>query len=180
MKKNIEIKLDKKKILKSLFYINIFFLTCFLFVLTPQTFTSVICRNKHIIFTIGILGIILALIYLYPLFSKLFKNKAGLIINENGIFNNTEYLNLGFIKWSDVISVKTKTCGKGKYLLLELENEDEYMKRLDNCIFKFYAKFNKVQYGTIVHITHSTLDCSFEDLERLILSSYNQNKQIIN
>ncbi|MCU0351698.1 MAG: hypothetical protein MUF43_12870 [Flavobacterium sp.] len=178
MKKDIEIKLDKKKILKSLFFINIFLLTCFLFALTPKTFTSVICRNNNIIFTIGILGIILALIYLFPLFLKLFKNKAGLIVSEYGIINNTEYLNLGLIKWSDIVSVKTKTYGKGKYLLLELVNKEEYLKKVNNWVFKFYAKFNKIQYGTIVHITHSTIDCSFEDLERLILKSYNKTNKL--
>ena len=176
MKKNIKIKLSKKKIYKSIIFLVLFLLICLLFVFNPDTFTSSLFRSKYLIFLIGLSGIIFSILYLYPIISKLCKLNIGLEINENGLINNTEYLNLGLIKWSDVNNVRIKEFGKGKYLLLDLKNEDEYLKKLSSIIFKFYAKFNKVQYGTIVHVTHSTLECSFEELENLIHKTFEEYK----
>lgn len=178
MIKNVKIKLSKKKMYKTMVVLIIFLLISVLFVFYPNTFNSVIFRSKYLIFLIGISGIIFSILYLYPLIRKLFKLKIGLEINENGIINNTEYLNLGIIKWSDVNNIRVKEFGKGRYLLLDLKNEDDYLNRLNSIVFKFYAKFNKVQYGTIVHITHSTLECTFEELEKLIIECYDSSKNI--
>ncbi len=176
MIKDSKIKLSKKKIYKSIVVLIIFLLICLLFVFYPDTFTSIIFRNKYLIFLIGISGIIFSILYLYPIINKLFKLNIGLEINENGIINNTEYLNLGLIKWSDVSNIRIKEFGKGRYLLLDLKNEEDYLNRLNSNVFKFYAKFNKVQYGTIVHITHSTLECTFEELEQFIIEGYDSSK----
>ena len=102
MIKNVKIKLSKKKMYKTMVVLIIFLLISVLFVFYPNTFNSVIFRSKYLIFLIGISGLIFSILYLYPLIRKLFKLKIGLEINENGIINNTEYLNLGIIKWSDV------------------------------------------------------------------------------
>lgn len=176
MIKDSKIKLSKKKIYKSIVVLIIFLLICLLFVFYPDTFTSIIFRNKYLIFLIGISGIIFSILYLYPIINKLFKLNIGLEINENGIINNTEYLNLGLIKWSDVNNIRIKEFGKGRYLLLDLKNEEDYLNRLNSNVFKFYAKFNKVQYGTIVHIAHSTLECTFEELEQFIIEGYDSSK----
>ncbi len=178
MIKDVKVKLSKKKMYKTIVVLIIFLLICMLFVFYPNTFTSGIFRSKYLIFLIGISGIIFSILYLFPIISKLFKLKIGLEINEIGIINNTEYLNIGLIKWSDVNSIRVKEFGKGKYLLLDLKNEEEYFNRLSSILFKFYAKFNKVQYGTIVHITHSALECTFEELEKLIIEGYNSSKNI--
>jgi hypothetical protein len=176
MIKDSKIKLSKKKIYKSIVVLIIFLLICLLFVFYPDTFTSIIFRSKYLIFLIGISGIIFSILYLYPIINKLYKLNIGLEINENGIINNTEYLNLGLIKWSDVNNIRIKEFGKGRYLLLDLKNEEDYLNRLNSNVFKFYAKFNKVQYGTIVHITHSTLECTFEELEQFIIEGYDSSK----
>lgn len=176
MIKDIKIKLSKKKILKTIVVLIIFLSICLLFVLYSDTFTSVIFRSKYLIFLIGISGIIFSILYLYPIINKLYKLNIGLEINENGIINNTEYLNLGLIKWSDVNNVRVKEFGKGRYLLLDLKNEEDYINKLNGFVFKCYAKFNKAQYGTIVHIAHSTLECTFEELEQLVIEGYNSSK----
>lgn len=179
MIKDVKIELSKKKIYKTIFVLIIFLSICLLFVFYSDTFTSVIFRNKYLIFLIGISGITFSILYLYPIINKLYKFNIGLEINENGIINNTEYLNLGLIKWSDVNNVRVKEFGKGRYLLLDLKNEKDYVNKLNSTVFKFYAKFNKVQYGTIVHIAHSALECTFEELEQLVIEGYNSsmNKQ---
>ena len=174
--KDIKIKLSKKKMYKSIFVLIIFLLICLFLVFFPDTFTSVLFRSKYLIFLIGISGIIFSILYLYPIINKLYKLNIGLEINENGIINNTEYLNLGLIKWSDINNVRVKEFGKGRYLLLDLRNEEDYLNGLNNTVSKFYAKFNRVQYGTIVHIAHFTLECTYEELERLIIERFDLSK----
>lgn len=178
MIKDVKIKFSKKKMYKTIIVLIVFLLICVLFVFYPNTFTSVIFRSKYLIFLIGISGIIFSVLYLYLLINKFCKLNIGLEINENGIINNSEYLDIGLIKWSDVNNIRVKEFGKGRYLLLDLKNEEDYFSRLNSAVFKFYAKFNKVQYGTIVHIAHSTLECTFEELEKLIIEGYDSSKSI--
>jgi len=60
---------------------------------------------------LSIIGILLVLFYLpksiYRI-KKMFDKNPGLIIDENGIFDNSGTVNAGLIKWSDITKIETK------------------------------------------------------------------------
>jgi hypothetical protein len=164
----IEIKLNKKKLFKFFIIVLVFFILCVLFMLYPETFTSVLYGSKYIIFVIGVLGALSSGLFLCLLAFKLFSNKIGLLIDNKGIVNNTDYVNIGLIEWEDILELKIKEFGKGKYLLLNLKNEKIYLNNTKNYFFKLLLYYNRLQYNTIVHINYKFLDCTFEELEDII------------
>lgn len=177
--KEIIIALDKKKLILLLFAGVVFTFFSFWFILKPSDFVNFITRSQNIVFIAGILGLIVFGLGSVLLFFKLFDNKPGLIINEKGIIDNSSSSSIGFIKWSDITKISQKKVVSTKFLLVEIRNPQEYIEKAHQ-IKKFLLKQNLNTYGTPITLTSVGLQCSFEELEQLILESYNQSKQILN
>lgn len=88
---DIEIRLSKKKLILLLLTGVGFVICSILFIINPSHFVSFIIRSEKIIFLIGITGIIVFGIASIFLFIKLFDSKPGLIINKEGIIDNTNF-----------------------------------------------------------------------------------------
>lgn len=177
--KEIIIALDKKKLILLLFAGVVFTFFSFWFILKPSDFVNFITRSENIVFIAGILGLIVFGLGSVLLFFKLFDNKPGLIINERGIIDNSNSSSIGLIKWSDITKISQKKVVSTKFLLVEISNPEDYIQKA-NQMKKLSLKQNLKTYGTPITITSVGLQCSFEELERMILESYNQRKQILN
>lgn len=173
--KDIEIKLSKKK-LSLLFTAAIGFVICsILFIINPSHFVSFIVRSEKIIFLIGIIGIIVFGIASIFLFIKLFDNNLGLIINNEGIIDNTNSSSIGLIKWTDIINIRQENVMSTKFLLIEVKNPEEYIERTGK-LKKFTLKQNMNTYGTPLTLTSVGLQSSFEDLRKTIIDSWEKYK----
>lgn len=172
----IEIKLSKNKLIILLLASIGFVVTSLLFILYPKNFISFIFFSERIIRNIGYVGLPFFGLVSILLFKKLFDNKPGLIINEKGITDNTNSSSLGLIKWSDITKISQKKVVSTKFLLVEIRNPEEYIEKA-NRLKKLTLRQNLNTYGTPITLTSVGLQCSFEELERLILESYNQSKQ---
>ena len=53
---------------------------------------------------------------------KIFDNKVGLIIDDNGIIDNTNASSIGLIKWADITAIKTAQVASTKFLLIYTNN----------------------------------------------------------
>jgi len=175
----IIITLDKKKLTLLLFAGVGFTFFSFWFIFKPSDFVNFITRSESIVFIAGILGLIVFGLGSILLVKKLFDNKPGLIINEKGITDNTNSSSIGLIKWSDITKISQKKVVSTKFLLVEIRNPEEYIEKA-NRLKKLTLRQNLNTYGTPITLTSLGLQCSFEELERLILESYNQSKQIKN
>jgi hypothetical protein len=152
----------------------VFFITCILIVIYPSSLISVVFRSKYIILVAGLFGALTSGLFLYLLSINLFSSKIGLVINNQGILNNTDYVNIGLIKWTDILEIKIKEFGKGKYLLLNLKNEKTYIENTGNYFSKLLLYYNRLQYNTIVHINYKFLESSFEELENILQNGVNE------
>jgi hypothetical protein len=75
------------------------------FVISPETFSSVIVRSSTIIFLAGCIAIVFFGFVGFLLLKKLIDNTPGLIISENGITDNSSGVPAGFIPWSDIVAL---------------------------------------------------------------------------
>ena len=108
---------------------------------------------------------------------KLFDKTIGLIIDENGIYDNTNASSIGLIKWSDITNIKTEKVSSTKFLLIYTKNPEVYIDRAKGFKKKLMEGNNKL-YGTPLSITSNTLKCNFSDLEKLINSKLNEQREI--
>lgn len=175
--KEIKIDLSKRKLVLLLSAgIGFVFFSCW-FIVNPSNFVNFITRSEIIIFIVGILGVVVFGVASVFLFIKLFDNKSGLVINKEGIIDNTNSSSMGLISWSDITKIYKKKVISTEILIIEIRNPEGYIQKA-NGLKKLGLKQNLKSYGTPITLTSVGLQCSFDELERLVLESYNQNKQI--
>lgn len=116
--KEINIKTNKKKLIFLFFMSFVLAFFSFWYILYPSDFVNIITRRKELIFIAGVIGSVIFGVSSIWIFFRLFDNKPGLIINEQGIIDNTNTGSIGLIKWDDIIEVRHKRIMSNSLMLI--------------------------------------------------------------
>lgn len=108
--------------------------------------------------------------------SKLFDFKTGLKIDSKGITDNTNATSIGLIEWKDITGIRTEQVVSTKFLLIDVNNPEKYIKKAKNRAQKKLMKANMSQYYTPITITSNSLNYNFKRLENLVLTEFKKNK----
>ena len=177
MIEKIEIPLSKKKIALLFIGAIVFVIFGILFVLTPETFKSSIFRNPETIRIAGIASLLFFGLCTVFIAKKLFDNKVGLTIDQDGITDNSSATSVGLIEWKDIKGIETLQIVSTRILMLRTDQPDKYIDRAKNGISKRAMKANLKMYGSPLSIISNSLKIKFVDLERLILSEFEKRKK---
>ena len=176
MKKEIEIQLSKSNLLLLAIGATGFVVMGILFAIKPSNFQP---HQQTLITTLGIVSILFFGACLLFMVKKLFDNKAGLMIDENGITDNSSGTSVGLIEWEDITNIKTSQVGFAKFILIETTNPEKYISKAKNSISKKGMRANHKTYGTPLSISSNTLQIKFDELLKVILQAY-KTKQSFN
>ena len=177
MNEKTEIQLSKTKILLLLIGAIAFVALGVLFAISPDEFQSTLFRNPGIIRAIGIASVAFFGLCLIFISKKLFDNKAGLIIDQNGITDNSNATSIGLIEWDDITNVETVQIASTKILIIKTDKPGKYIERATNGIAKRAMKANHKMYGSPVSIISNSLKIKYEDLERLLAEEFEKRKK---
>jgi hypothetical protein len=170
MNETIEIPLGKKKI-TLLLLASIAFVACGIWItIHPEIFIPNNSGITHpqIIRIGGIAGILFfGAGGIYGI-KKLIDKKAGLIIDSNGITDNTNASSIGLIEWNDISGIRIKQVKSTKFLLIDIVNPEKYIEKAKNKIQAKLLNANMNMYETPLSITSNTLKYDFKELEKLI------------
>ena len=169
----IEIPLSKTKIILLLLGALVFGVLGTLFVINPEEFISPRMRNPEFIRISGITSVLFCGIAGIYGIKKLFDKTVGLTVDENGITDNTNASSVGLINWKDITEIKTEQIMSTKFLLIFTNNAEKYLDRV-GFIQRKLLLANEKMYGTPLSITSNTLKYDFDDLERLLKNSLNE------
>lgn len=100
----------------------------------------------------------------------MFDKTSGLIIDENGIFDNTHAISVGLIKWADITGIRTEQIASTKFILIYTTNPEFYLNKATGFTRKLMEANNNM-YGTPLSLTSTLLNCNFDDLEQLIINN---------
>ena len=175
MKNRIEIELNSKKD-KLLLIPSILFTFIgiwFLFnpnILSNHNLTPEIIRiiNISLILFFGINSIIGL--------KKIFNRKIGLIIDSNGITDNSNKSSIGLIEWKDITEIRTKHILSTKFFLIDINNPEKYLEKSKSIYQSKLLKINMDSYGTPLYITSYSLNFDFKELERILQTEFERNK----
>ena len=166
-----EIILSKTKLLMMLIGSTIFVGLGIWFVMNPaeikpdgETFVSII----------GIASILFFGACLLFITKKLFDTKIGMVIDENGINDNSSGVSVGLINWEDISGISTTEIASTKFILLETTNPDKYINRAKNGLSKRAMKENNRMYGTPLTISSNTLKIKHNALLEIVHRGYQQ------
>ena len=177
MTDKIEIPLSKTKILLLLIGVTVFVVLGTLFIMNPEQFKSPIFRNPETIRIAGIAAVAFFGLCLVFIARKLFDNKVGLTIDQNGITDNSNVTSVGLIEWADIIDIRTVQVASTKILMLATDKPDKYIERAKNGISKRAMKANHKMYGSPLSIISNSLKINYDDLERMIREEFEKRKE---
>ena len=102
---------------------------------------------------------------------KLFDNKPGLVINPEGIIDNSSGSSLGFIPWDDVIGVDQYQIERQKFVSILVSDPHKYAER-GNSLQRMAHRANINLCGTPIVISANSLQVNHEQLLKLIGNHY--------
>lgn len=180
----IEIPLSKTKLTKLLFF-SILFVAGGLWMIIADPQTSNPVFNNAFVKALAAYGsTIMGVFGIYFFSKKMFDKKPGLILNEQGIYDNTSVFRFGLIPWSDVSQVYERTvqasiASKQRFVTIGLVNPDKYISRETNIIKKKLLQVNAKSYGSPVHISTNGLKTNHNELLNLINSYFKKYRQTV-
>ncbi len=159
----ISIPLSKGKLFLSALGAFAFVAIGFWFVLTPPTtYNSLFGSAVTII--IGIIAILFFGAIAILVIRKLFDTRPGLIINEEGIRDNSGGLSAGQILWTDIEDISVLQIQRQKLILILVKNPQDYIDQQSNGWKRKLMTMNYRQYGTPLSISANGLKISFAEL----------------
>lgn len=164
----IEIPLSKTKILLYLFG-PIIFVALFIFIIVemePPFFVKIV----------GYFGILFFGFGFILLMGKMFDRRPGLIIDQNGITDHTQYTSVGLIEWKDIVGFDTYQVQSTKMIIVYIENPKKYIKRAKKTLAKA-MRMSQSMTGSPLSINSGALKISHDELERLLWEELEKRKQ---
>lgn len=110
------------------------------------------------------------------LFRKYMDTKPGLIINEQGLIDNSSAVSAGFIPWDDIESIQMLTLNRQDFIQIKVSNPQDYIDQQKSSFKRKLMQLNQSTYGSPINITANTLKISSEELFAIIKEHLEQQK----
>lgn len=107
---------------------------------------------------------------------KLFDNQPGLIIDREGIHDNSSAISAGLVDWKDITGFRRLKIRSTKFIMVDVADPEKYIARAKNGIAKKAMQANDKLYGSPLAITSGALQYDFDRLEVLLLAAYEKYK----
>ena len=166
--KIVEIPLSKGKLVRG-FAGSLLFVAASVWILTTDPDSGRrLLSNPVIKYGIAVAGIVffgyLAVMYLLKLRDK----KPGLVIDENGIIDNSGGLAAGFIPWTDIEKFSIGKVMKQQFLVVAVQNPQYYIDNQKSILKKKGMLYNLNNFGSPIAISTNTLNCKLPELLKLL------------
>ena len=104
-------------------------------------------------------------------FKKLKDNQPGLIINSQGIIDNSSGVAAGFISWSEVTDLKIAEIQGQKFLTFIVADPQKYMENV-NPLLRWIHQANLRMFGSPIQISSNALKINFDKLTGFVNEYY--------
>jgi hypothetical protein len=172
----IVIHLSKTKITMLTLGAIVFVILGVLFILHPERFLTIFFKNEEAIRITGFASVgffgLCAIFYVV----KLFDNKPGLIIDKNGILDNSSGISSGLIAWKDIQDINVLEIVRQKIILIIVSNPEDYIVRQKRGFKIKISRLNYNKYETPVQITANGLKIGFNELLAILESNLTKYK----
>ena len=98
---------------------------------------------------------------------KLFDSTAGLVLDREGIIDNSSGAAAGRVEWRDIRDIQAMTISSQKMLSIFVHDPGKFLDR-GNFVRRFFARMNYKYYGTPIFISAHALKVNFVELEKQV------------
>lgn len=172
----IEIPLSKKKMVLTLLGAIGFIALGLWFLIEPPKVNNPIFGNPTLIFVTGLASVLFFGLVAVAIIKKFPDNKPGLIINSEGIFDNSSGVSAGLVLWIDIDEIRTTQVMNQKFLMFIVKNPQLYIDRQTNVLKRKGMQMNFSSYGSPISISANSLSANFDELQELLQNKLKKYK----
>ncbi|MBW4891332.1 hypothetical protein KXQ82_16510 [Mucilaginibacter sp. HMF5004] len=177
----IEIPLSKTKLAKLLLFSIIFLIIGLWMVIKDPQISNPVFNNPVVKIFASYGAIIMGVLGSYYFSRKLFDNNPGLVINEEGIYDNTSIFKFGLIPWSDISQIYERTIqatatSRQHFVTIGLTKPGKYITKETNTLKRKLLEANAKSYGSPIHISTNGLKTNHQDLFILMSERFENYK----
>jgi hypothetical protein len=137
--------------------------------------------KRYIVKIAGCMALLLCSSTLFYALRKIKNLQKGLCITQIGIYDNSSGIDIGIIKWEDIIDLREYDNRRGtKSLAIIVSNPQDYINRASNFWQKNLLRANYKLAKTPIFIAAVSLNINYEKLKQHIVEGfqhYTINKQ---
>jgi hypothetical protein len=100
-------------------------------------------------------------------FVKLFDRAPGLVLDREGIIDNSSGVAPGRVLWSEIRDIQAMSISGQRFLAFIVRDPEKYLSK-GNIVSRLFVKLNYKMYGTPIFISSHSLKTNFVDLENQI------------
>jgi len=166
-----EIKFKKSRIFLAAIFVTAMFATSISFLLTPEIYLRNVFSTVRKIQIIGTIIFIYSSALLYSLV-RISTRKYAIRITDEFLIDNSKYESLGEIKWKDIFKIQRLKKNNIEVFL----NPTVFKTKKSNLLKRFLRFMHNWNYKKSILISSAALDCSIEELFKIISTAYKNNK----
>ena len=125
----------------------------------------------------GYLGLVFFGVCGVYIFVKLFDDRPGLVVDMNGILDNSSAASGQLIKWERIIGIRKLKVMSTKFILIDIENPEQFIEEAKGITRRLMWSNYKMT-GTPTSIASTALTCNFDELYDLIDGNLKSRLQI--
>ena len=155
----------------------ILFLAAYFIFLFTSNIIDIITGEE--IYASDIVGIIFNVLLLsfsvfisYYAFKRLLLKGPGLVINKLGVIDNSGFVSIGNVFWSDVVEVNSNKILFSDCIIIKVRNPARYINSHKNLFEKIWLQMEDRYFGSPINISVSGLNIKFNDLFRVVQQYY--------
>jgi hypothetical protein len=175
--KKIEIHLSKSKLTLLFLGSAVFVGLGIWFVVNPPEISNPVLGNPTTIFIIGLASILFFGLAGFFTLKKMENKSPGLVISDEGVFDNTTAVNAGLIPWTDVLEIKETKVANQTFINLVVKNPQEYIDKQKSAFKRKLMQMNYDTYGTVIGISVNGLNCDYRELKATLDKAFAEFKK---
>jgi hypothetical protein len=170
----IEIPLSKSKLVMMSAAALAFVAIGLWFVIAPPKIENAYWGNPTRIAIVGYAAIIFFGMCAVFFIRKLSDTKPGLVIDDEGLIDNSGGLSAGRILWEDIENISVLEMHRQKLLMVRVKNPQDYISRQKTSLKRKVMELNYKMYGTPLSITANGLKLPFQELLALVTQKFKE------
>ena len=108
---------------------------------------------------------------------KFFDDKPGLIVDDEGIVDNSSAVAAGRICWDEIIGISVSEMAGQRFLTIEVVDPQKYIERC-GYVVRILHMANIKAVGSPINISANSLKMSFKELVSLMSESLDLHKAV--
>jgi hypothetical protein len=107
---------------------------------------------------------------------KFFDRRPGLIIDTEGIVDNSSAVSVGRILWGDVVGLKVSSISGQRFLTIEVVDPQKYVDR-GSALTRMLNAASVKMTGSPINISSNSLGLKLDELVHLVTEAFETNKR---